>query len=344
MRNVCSSLVFVLAIGALGFAREPRQRGQVVEIIVPGAALEHNHVSDPPERSASVYLPPGYDKGAQPYPVVYLLHGYTGSDRGWMNPAYVGLPEMMDGLIERHTIAPMIVVMPNAFNRFGGSFYTNSALAGDWEDYIARDLVGYIDAHYRTIAKASRRGIAGHSMGGYGALRIGMDHPEIFSAAYGMSACCMYWSGTEDREDVVKAQRAKNLQEIVAAGIGPQAELALAAAFSPNLQNPPFGVDWPFDAKGEPVPEVISRWKANLLDAVASRYADGSPRLHALGFEVGRQDENKDIVIGAKKLDRQMTKLGVEHNYAEYDGSHSSRIGERMEKVVLPFLSKNLSR
>ena len=94
----------------------------------------------------SVYLPPGYESSTQRYRVVYLLHGYTGNDRGWMNPSYVGLPEMMDHLIERHTIEPMIIVMPNAFNRFGGSFYTNSALSGNWEDFIAHDLVNYTDA------------------------------------------------------------------------------------------------------------------------------------------------------------------------------------------------------
>ena len=290
----------------------------------------------------SVYLPPGYESSTQRYRVVYLLHGYTATDRGWMDPSYVGLPEMMNHLIERHAIEPMIIVMPNAFNRFGGSFYTNSALSGNWEDFIAHDLVNYTDEHYRTIAKVSGRGIAGHSMGGYGALRIGMDHPEVFAAAYGMSSCCSFWDAKEDRDYVRQAQRAKTLQEIVRGGMGPQVELALAAAFSPNLHNPPFGVDWPFDADGKPVPAVVAKWKSNLLDEVITRYAGGTPRLQALGFDVGSQDENRDILISARKLDQQMTKLGIAHEFWEYEGTHSSRIGERMEKFVLPFMSKNL--
>ena len=76
---------------------------------------------DSPDREVAIYLPPNYDKANQRYPVLYLLHGYTGNDRGWMDPTYVGLPEMMDRLIEHHTIVPMIVVMPNSFNRFAAA-------------------------------------------------------------------------------------------------------------------------------------------------------------------------------------------------------------------------------
>jgi len=342
-RKVATLGLGILVLAIVPSARESKPHGQVVQITVHGASLEQNHVKDSPDRAVSIYLPPDYDSGTRRYPVLYLLHGYTGNDRGWMNPAYVGLPEIMDRLLQRHVIEPMVMVMPNSFNRFGGSFYANSVLSGNWEDFIVRDLVGYIDAHYRTIAQAGSRGITGHSMGGYGALRLGMDHPEVFSAAYGMSPCCSYWDEPVDREDAVKAQRAKNLGEVFQAGMGPQTELALAAAFSPDLSNPQFGVDWPFDAKGQPVPAIIAKWKTNMLDAVTARYAAGALRLHAMGFDVGRQDENPDILTGAGKLDQEMTTLNIAHEYSEYNGTHSSGIAKRMEDVVLPFMSKALS-
>jgi S-formylglutathione hydrolase len=332
-------LTFVVLLLSLASPAREAGHGQVVYITVHGTSLEHNHVGDSPDRDVAVYLPPNYEKSTQRYPVLYLLHGYTGDERGWMNPNYVGLPEMMDRLIQQHAIESMVVVMPNSFNRFGGSFYANSELSGDWEDFIVRDLVAYVDAHYRTLADAASRGIAGHSMGGYGALLIGMQHPEVFTAAYGMSPCCAIWDGSEDRDDVMKAQQAKNLQEIVAGGMGPQSELALAAAFSPNVHNPPFGVDWPFDAKGKPVPAVGALWKANVLAAIAAKYAAGAPRLHALGFDVGRQD---GLLPSVRQLDQEMTKLGIAHQYSEYDGNHSNRIHERMEKVVLPMMAKTL--
>src|SRR5271166_5071933 len=185
------AVALVLVIGVSGRGAKPH--GQVIQIQVHSAALERNPVGDSPDRDVSIYLPPGYDSGTRRYPVLYLLHGYTGTDRGWMNPSYVGLSEVMDGLLEHHKIQPMIVVMPNCFNRFGGSFYANSTLSGNWEDFIVRDLVSYMDTHYRTLATPASRGIAGHSMGGYGALRLGMRHPDVFSAAYGMSPCCTAW-------------------------------------------------------------------------------------------------------------------------------------------------------
>jgi S-formylglutathione hydrolase len=340
MMRSCSHLAFALLLASFALAGDKAQHGQVVHITVHGAALEHNLVGDSPDRDVSVYLPPGYDSSTQRYPVIYLLHGYTGSDLGWMNPTYVGLPELMDRFIAKKGSVPMIVVMPNAFNRFGGGFYTNSELSGGWEDFIAHDLVGYVDAHYRTVANAGARAIVGHSMGGYGALRIGMRHPEIFTVAYGLSPCCAEWDEKEDRADVVKAQAAKSLAEIVAGGMGPQSELALAAAFSPDAHNPPLGVDWPFDAKGRPVPAVVDRWKAQMLDAIAVGYAAGEKHLKALAFDVGRQD---GLLESLKRLDKQMTKLGIPHSFSEYEGTHSSRVGERMEKEVLPMVVKQLA-
>jgi enterochelin esterase-like enzyme len=331
----------ILAAAVCAAAGSSKPHGQVIQIKVHSAALEHNKVGDSPDRDVSIYLPPDYESGSRRYPVLYLLHGYTGTDRGWMNPEYVGLPEIMDRLLQHHGIQPMIVVMPNSFNRFGGSFYANSELSGGWEDFIVRDLVSYIDVHYRTLASARSRGIAGHSMGGYGAMRIGLQHPDVLSVAYGMSPCCTVWAPDEFRSDVGKAQRAHNLQQIVDGGMGPQGALAFAAAFSPDVHNPPFGVDWPFDAAGRPVSPVVDRWKANMLDEIAAAYAAGQQRLHALAFDVGRQD---DLLPTERQLNQQMTKLGIKHQYSEYDGNHFNHIRERMEDVVLPFMSKVLEK
>src|SRR5438067_12746368 len=84
-------------------------------------------------------------------------------------------------------IAPMIIVIPNGQDAYLGSFYVNSVTAGNWEDYIARDVVAYVDSHYRTVAGAEGRGIAGHSMGGFGALNLGLKHPDVFAAVYAES-------------------------------------------------------------------------------------------------------------------------------------------------------------
>src|SRR5438270_3198575 len=97
----------------------------------------------------------------------------------------------MDQALSDGSTREMIVVMPDAYTRFKGSMYSSSVTTGDWEDYISQELVAYVDAHYRTIAAAASRGLAGHSMGGYGAIRVGMKHPEVFSSIYLLSPCCM---------------------------------------------------------------------------------------------------------------------------------------------------------
>ena len=84
-------------------------------------------------------------------------------------------------------VREMIIVMPNAYTRYQGSMYSSSLTTGDWENFIARELVAYIDSHYRTISNRMSRGLAGHSMGGYGTLRIGMKHPDVFSSIYALS-------------------------------------------------------------------------------------------------------------------------------------------------------------
>ena len=165
--------------------------GTVERIIVHGKALEGNLEGDSPDREVTVYLPPSYaGDQTRRYPVVYLLHGYGGRDDTF-TARLANLPESADRLAAAQGFSEPIVVIPNAFTLHKGSMYSNSVTTGDWESFIAQDLVAYVDSHYRTLAKRMSRGLAGHSMGGYGALRIGMKRPDVFSSLYIMSACCL---------------------------------------------------------------------------------------------------------------------------------------------------------
>ena len=82
----------------------------------------------------------------------------------------------------------MIIVTPNADNSYDGSYYTNSYVTGNWEDFISQKLVDYIDANYRTIKSVHSRGIAGHSMGGYGAVKLALKYSHIFGTLFGLSS------------------------------------------------------------------------------------------------------------------------------------------------------------
>lgn len=327
------------------------QPGGVTHIdMVLAPSLRANLVGDPDRRAATVYLPPTY--GTHPrrrYPVVYLLHGFAADHRAFMRGAYqnLNIRLSMDSLIRGGTIREMIVVTPNARNAYDGSFYSNSPVTGNWEDFIVRDLVSHIDRRYRTVRNAKGRGIAGHSMGGYGALRIGMRHPETFSAIYGLSACCLAWWG--DSLDAAAAARWRTAialddrQKFAKAGFYTNLLFALAAVNSPNVAKPPFFVDFPYRLSGDSVvldSLVATRWRMGPLTMAHSHAA--SLRGLSVAFDAGSADGFRDIPLNAAELDRVLTGLGVPHMFELYDGTHGSRIRSRIETKMLPFFSAKL--
>ena len=164
-------------------------KGTLERVKVHGKSLEGNLMKESPSPDVSIYLPPSYAKErSRRYPVVYLLHGYTNSDLGYFGPEGRQLHLIAERVFGAGTAKEMILVMPNCMNAYGGCMYSNSVTAGDWEGYVAEDLVGYVDSHYRTLATRASRGLAGHSMGGYGTLRIAMKRPDVFSAIYALSS------------------------------------------------------------------------------------------------------------------------------------------------------------
>src|SRR5574341_2369608 len=150
---------------------------KVERIKIHGTALEGNLESNAVDRDVLVFLPPSYAKAkARRYPVVYALHGYSIGAEQWSREIHV--PQTIEGACAQGA-QEMIVVLPDSKTIHNGSMYSSSVTTGEFEQFIARDVVGYIDAHYRTIPKRTSRGLVGHSMGGYGASRIGMKHPDV---------------------------------------------------------------------------------------------------------------------------------------------------------------------
>src|SRR5579862_2187884 len=243
------SAAMVAAAAALLGAQAPAPRAGTVEHIkIHGAALEGNLEGDAADPEVTIYLPPSYTtQRTRRYPVVYLLHGYGGTDGTWTG-RLAQLPASADKLAASSGYHELIVVMPNAFSLHKGSMYSNSVTSGDWESYIAHDLVAYMDSHYRTVATRAGRGLAGHSMGGYGAIRIGMKRPDVFSSLYVMSGCCLTAANPRP-EAMAAAETIQTREEAATAarapGFGASVNLAEAAAWSPNPANPPLFLDLP---------------------------------------------------------------------------------------------------
>ncbi len=328
-----------LMMSAAALAQVPH--GTVERIVVHGQGLEGNLEGDSPDRDVAVYLPPSYGTApARRYPVVYLLHGFTDNVDNWwgVNQHFINVPAVMDKALAGGNTREMIVVMPNAFTRYQGSMYSTSATTGDWEGFIANELVSYIDHHYRTIASVRSRGLAGHSMGGYGTVRIGMRHPDAFSSIYALSPCCML-PGQPDPARMAAAEKVLTPEDIAKADFGTKAALASAAAWSPNPGNPPLYLDLP--AKdGEVRPEIVAKWNANAPLAMVDQYVPNLKRLHAIAMDAGTQDNA--IARTVTTLDGMLTAYGIAHFYELYEGNHTNHVAERVEMKMLPFFSSNL--
>ena len=319
----------------------PSKRGAVERIKVHGKSLEGNLEGDSPDRDVSVYLPPGYKTHAkQRYPVVYLLHGYMDNDINWFGEKHV----FVDGplAIDRAIAAgsrEMIVVMPSAYTVYMGSMYSNSVTTGDWEAFVTQDLVSYIDSHYRTIPERASRGLAGHSMGGYGTIRIGMKYPEVFSSLYALSACCLAPNRNFQGAAMEKAEAIRSAADLAKTDFGTRAMIASAAAWSPNPQNPPLYFDLPVK-DGKPQTLIAAKWDANSPLAMLDQYVPNLKEFHAIALDVGTKD---GLMPSIEELDRDMTTFGIHHTFETYDGTHVSGIQVRLEGKVIPFFSKNLS-
>jgi enterochelin esterase-like enzyme len=338
-----TSLFFLLLL-TITITIAQNQKGTKERIKVYSQAIEGNLAKDPAERDVTVYLPPSYE--TQPdrrYPVLYMLHGFTDSDSQWFGweEHWINLHEVIDAALSDGQTKEMIVVMPNAYNRFKGSMYSSSVTIGDWETFVAKELVNYIDANYRTIPEASSRGLAGHSMGGYGTIRLGMKYPEVWSAIYLLSPCCMEGTMSSTNPEFTKNVEAiTTVDQLDTAGFGVIATLASAAAWAPNPENPPFYLDLPF-ADGEALPEIAAKFSANRTLYIIDQYIYNLKKLKAIGMDAGLQDYR--ISGSTKKLHELLESYNIPHLYESYEGDHLNRIADRIRTKTLPFFSEHLA-
>ena len=322
----------------------------VQHIKIPGEALEGNLQGNAVDRDAVVFLPPGYNKDKhRRYPVVYALHGYSIGAGQWTHE--IRVPQTIEGAFGKGA-RQMIVVLPDSKTLYGGSMYSSSVTVGNFERYVYHNVVHYIDAHYRTIPNRLARGLAGHSMGGYGALRIGMQHPNVFGALYVMSACCLSPMGArltgpmaenpamrkrmEEQEKALES--VKTPADAAHLGFFARAMLASAAAWSPAPKNPPLYLDLPWK-NGVPQPGVLAKWAANAPLAMIDQYIYNLRRYRAIALDVGGEDGLRFDMI---KLHKALDKYGIKNSFEIYHGTHTSHVAYRFQNHMIPFFSRNL--
>jgi S-formylglutathione hydrolase FrmB len=346
-----------VVVALLGASLAPSQlpaAGAIRDLTIDAPSLSGNLSGVPTRQRIVVYLPPGYDAAPRRrYPVLLLLHGVNDSPSIWTDAWQ--LPARLDRLVAAGAIEDMIVVMPNGRTTLLGSYYTNSPVTGRWEDFITTDVVGYVDRQFRTIADPAHRGIAGHSMGGFGALRIGMRRPDLFQAVYALSPCCLdfvegigygnqAWlqaAGFRTRADVDAALTRGDTASFYAAAM-----IALAQVISPNPLRPPLFADLPVRiVNGEVAPNepTYSQWRDFLPMSDARTHRTALRTLAGLAIDYGVDDQFADIPAAVPEFSRLLAELRVPHVLDVYAGNHTNRVAERLESHVLPYVSKKLA-
>jgi S-formylglutathione hydrolase FrmB len=177
-------------------------------------------------------------------------------------------------------------------------------------------------------------------MGGYGATRIGMKHTDVFGSLYIMSPCCLSpRSAAPANAEVDKAlEDVKSPADAAMLPFFARAQLAAAAAWSPNPKKPPLFLDLPTQG-GEVQPDVLAKWAANAPLAFIHQYIASLRRYDAIALDVGDQD---GLRSDTGKLHDVLDAYGITNTLEVYPGTHTSKLGDRFQNHVLPFFSNNL--
>lgn len=327
-------------------------------------SLKGNFIGNSFTRKLQIYTPPGYKKnGPQQYPVVYLLHGEPFSEKAFIDkdlfmehiafsPIWTQVPDFpeegfrlwIDGLIDDGIIEPLIIVMPDGRTEpYGFSMYSNSALNGNFEDFIVNDLVEYMDTHYNTIPDASGRAVIGHSQGGYAAFKFGLLHPNVFGTVASHSGLLLV-DALFSMANVIQQENPDGFNGPDPMKFFTSAMYAFSAAWSPNTNNPPFYVDLPLefgeDGNVYPVPEVAALWYQNDVFSLLDYYYEAFNSLDGIYLDVGIYDELGTHLAHVPVIQK-MDAYNIDYTFETYEGGHHTDMFARLARS-LEFFSDSM--
>jgi enterochelin esterase-like enzyme len=337
----------------------PAERGAPVieQLTIPAPALAGNLLGDPAEVDATIQVPAGAATSGERYPVVYFLQGFGET------PSVASIGGALDDLAAAGAAPDMIVVSVSGRNALGGSFYVDSPVTGNWAQAVYEDVVGYVDANYPTIAERDSRGIAGFSMGGFGALDLAMRHADVFAAAYALSPGLFDPTGLADSQmfadpatiaDFIAGQQElaamdpAEAADSLTAAMGSSADTLFATAygtaFAPDPAAGPPYLDYPYDDPAGPAdPEVWARWEAGYggIEAEAQEFADALRSLRGIVVDYGVNDEYEWIPPGCEYYAEQLAANDVPMRLEQFDGGHGPA-SVRAADVMWPFFAEVL--
>ena len=326
---------------------------------IPAPSLADNLLGESAERELLVYLPSSYYQSQKHYPVVYYLLDFGAIEA----PAGIR-PKDIQKDIRAGYAKEMILVIVSGVNTLGGSFYVNSPVTGGWEDFITRDLVAYVDAHYRTIPNAASRGIGGDSMGGFGALNLAMLHPDVFSAVYSIRPYLFDQDGLAESPMFTAPRAVSAFVDLMAHELllpvdeaisdmqhtsgDVQFALAYGAAFVPDPQAGPPYLDYPYYRQNGRLfrdDATWGRWGAgfgNIPDKIQA-YKENLLKLKSIAVDYGTDDPYRWVPRGCEYFSAQLTAAGIPNRLVAFSGDPQASLEQRIREYMLPFFSETLA-
>ena len=281
----------------------------------------------------SITLPSNYDE-KQCFPVIYFLHGAAESHK-----SYGSLENVVDSLQRYHNLSGYIVAKPNGnVGRFVGSFYTNSELFGNYEDYIVHDFISHVESNYKACATKSTRVIMGHSMGGYGAMKIALKNPGMFRAVVSHNGPLDLTESAKLMDDVIEEMRTIHPETVI--GDVSFLTYCMSGAFSPNPKNKTFGLDFPINHRKKVNHGVLKKWlEHNPSSFIANKddYYD-----LAIYFDAGKTDKYNLHEFNLL-FSRKLSEIGVKHRFDVFQGGHTTYLEERFA-ISLAFVESQVSQ
>jgi S-formylglutathione hydrolase FrmB len=333
-------------------------RGRLEEVAFESRVLRDNPLRDPHVRPLWVYLPPGYDADvARRLPSIYVIQGLTGQVDMWRNrsafrPSAI---ELCDQAFSTPGVPPCVIVWVDCWTSLGGSQYLDSPGTGRYLTYLCDEVVPFVDARWRTLPDRGRRGIAGKSSGGYGAMVVPMLRPDVFGALAThagdalFEACYQpafresvrvlrdhydgsferFWADFRSRPAFSKAGDETLMND-----------WCMAACYSADADGT---VRLPYDpATGQTIDAVWARWLEWDPVRMVPRYADALRSMRAIWIDAGKRDEYY-LDLGAEAFRRALADVGVaDVRFELFDATHKAI--EYRYPTALRYLAERLAR
>jgi S-formylglutathione hydrolase FrmB len=301
--------------------------GTVDRVRFRGTALAGNALGDPIDRELIVYLPPSYADPSRRYPLVMVLPGFAATNGSLLNfkPWEPNLFERYEKLLAQGC-GEAILVLPDCFTRLGGSQYIDSA-QGNYQRYLADDVLTFVDARYRTLGTRGSRAIVGKSSGGFGALRMGFERPERFAVLASHAGDCAF--------ELTLRGRFTEVLPVYEKHGGPAGLLAALTDRAPRSQSEFHALEVLALAHAYAGGELpVDPYTAELIDARWQRWLAHDPVVLAesksaktltdmrlVFLDAGRSDEY-GLQFGARILTGRLRSAGAAVEHEEFDGGH----------------------